>query len=144
MSARRAAFADRTSGGSDRDGGSAVVEFVMISALLVFLMFGVLQVVAVLYVRSIVAASAADGAHYAASAGLGGAVGGARANQVMATALASSLTSGIACRGDDVIDPASGLRVARVVCTGRIRSIFVPVGLFIAIHVRSRSLEETP
>ncbi len=126
------------------DDGVAVVEFVMISALLVFLLFGVLQVAAVLYVRSVVAASAADGARYAAAAGVGAGAGGARADQLMAQAVSASLSSDIPCRGSEVVDAASGLRVVQVVCTGRIRSIFVPAGLFINIHVRSRSLKETP
>ena len=129
---------------SNNDAGVAVVEFVMISALLVFLLFGVLQVAAVLYVRSVVAASAADGARYAAAAGVGPAAGGARANQLIAQALSPSLSRGIPCTGTTVVDPASGLRVDSVVCTGHIRSIFVPVGVFVDIHVRSRSLDETP
>ena len=126
------------------DAGVAVVEFVMISALLVFLLFGVLQVAAVLYVRSVVAASAADGARYAAAAGIGAAAGGTRADQLMAHAVSGSLSADIPCTGSEVVDAASGLRVVQVVCTGRIRSIFVPAGLFVDIHVRSRSLEETP
>jgi Flp pilus assembly protein TadG len=126
------------------DDGAAVVEFVMISALLVFLLFGVLQVAAVLYVRSVVAASAADGARYAAAAGVGPAAGGARANQLMSQALSGSLSAGIPCTGTDNVDPASGLNVVSVVCTGHIRSIFVPAGVFVDIHVRSRSLDENP
>ncbi len=126
------------------DDGVAVVEFVMISALLVFLLFGVLQVAAVLYVRSVVAASAADGARYAAAAGIGPAAGGARADQLMAQAVSGSLSSDIPCTGTAVVDPGSGLRVVQVVCTGRIRSIFVPAGLFVNIHVRSRALQESP
>ena len=116
----------------------------MISALLVFLLFGVLQVAVVLYVRSVVAASAADGARYAASAGIGPASGGTRANQQISQALSGSLSSGIPCTGTEVVDPASGLRVVSVVCTGHIRSIFVPAGVFVDIHVRSRSLDENP
>jgi Flp pilus assembly protein TadG len=126
------------------DAGVAVVEFVMISGLLVLLLFGVLQVAAVLYVRSVVAASAADGARYAAAAGIGGAAGGTRADQVKAQALSASLSSGIPCTGREEVDPGSGLRVVDVECTGHIRSIFVPAGLFVDIHVRSRSLDETP
>lgn len=128
----------------DSDSGVAIVEFVMISALLVFLLFGVLQVAVVLYVRSVVAASAADGARYAASAGVGPASGGTRANEQVSDELSRSVSSGIPCTGTEVVDPDSGLRVVSVVCTGHIRSIFVPAGMFVHIHVRSRSLDENP
>ena len=126
------------------EAGAAVVEFVMISALLVFLLFGVLQVAAVLYVRSVVAASAADGARYAAAAGIGPGAGGTRANQLVSQALSGSVSAGIPCTGTTMVDAGSGLRVESVVCAGHIRSIFVPAGLFVDVHVRSRSLEEGP
>ena len=57
----------RRCGRLGRDRGAAIAEFVMISVLLIFLLFAVLQVAILLYVRTIVAASAADGARYAAS-----------------------------------------------------------------------------
>ncbi len=138
----RHSMTHRQDGVDDSDAGVAIVEFVMISALLVFLLFGVLQVAVVLYVRSVVAASAADGARYAASAGIGPASGGTRAEQQVARELSSSVSSGIPCTGTEVVDPASGLRVVSVVCTGHIRSIFVPAGVFVHIHVRFRSLDE--
>ena len=54
----------------ERDDGAAVVEFVLVSVLLVLLLFGVLQVGVYFYARNIVAASAADAARYAAAAGV--------------------------------------------------------------------------
>ena len=42
------------------DDGAAVVDFVLISTLLVFLLFAVLQVAVYFYARNVVAASAAD------------------------------------------------------------------------------------
>ncbi len=48
--------------------GSAVVEFVFVSALLVFLVLGVLQLALVLHVRNTVQDAAAEGARWAALA----------------------------------------------------------------------------
>ena len=118
------------------DDGVAVVEFVMISALLVFLLFGVLQVAAVLYVRSVVAASAADGARYAAAAGIGAGAGGARADQLMAQAVSGSLSSDIPCTGREVVDP--GVRTARG--AGRVHRpdpLDLPAGRAVRQHPRA-------
>ena len=68
------------------DGGAAVIEFVMMSVLLVFLLFAVLQVAVYFYARNIVAASAADAARYAANAGVDPASGGPRADALIRTA----------------------------------------------------------
>lgn len=114
----------------------------MIGVLLVFLLFGVVQIAAVFYVRSIVAASAADGARYGASAGVDVAAGGVRANQLIAKALSPSMSAAIPCTSSLTADAASGLQVSRVQCTGRIRSIFLPIGVFVSVRVVAHSLKE--
>jgi hypothetical protein len=50
--------------------GAAVVDFVLMSVLLVMLLFAVLQVAVYFYARNVVAASAADAARYAAAEGV--------------------------------------------------------------------------
>lgn len=50
------------------DDGSAVVEFVFVSSLLVFLVLGVLQLALVLHVRNTVQDAASEGARWAALA----------------------------------------------------------------------------
>jgi len=55
-------------GGGDGEGGSAVVDFVLVSVLLVVLFLGVVQVALAQHVRSMLVDSAAEGARYGARA----------------------------------------------------------------------------
>ena len=96
-------------GGSGRDRGAAVAEFAMISVLLVFLLFSVLQVAVFCYVRNIVAASAADGARFAAAAGVDYARGGFRASDLVGKGLTEGVARNVPCVGRPGADPASGL-----------------------------------
>jgi Flp pilus assembly protein TadG len=50
------------------DRGSAVVEFVLVSLLIMLLLLAVLQVAVYVHVRNVVTASAQEGARYAANA----------------------------------------------------------------------------
>jgi Flp pilus assembly protein TadG len=50
------------------DEGSAVVDFVLIAAVLVMLVLGIMQVCFAVHVRNTLASAAAEGARYAASA----------------------------------------------------------------------------
>jgi Flp pilus assembly protein TadG len=134
----------RTAHAVRRDDGVAIVEFVMVGVLLVFLLFGVLQLAAVFYVRNVVAASAADGARYAAAEGVGVGDGAVRANQLIAQALSPSMSRAIRCASSVTVDAASGLAVERVQCRGRINSIFLPVGAFVAVDVVAHALREQP
>lgn len=130
---------------ADRERGSAVTEFVMVSGLLVFLLFAVLQLAGILYVRSVAGSAAADGARYAANAGVDPAAGGSRARDSLDHAVAGGrLTRAVQCSGDLDVDPVTGVRAARVVCRGRIRSILLPLGAFTDVDVVSESLKEGP
>ncbi len=51
------------------DRGSAVVEFVLVSVLVVFVVLALVQVAFALYVRNTLVAAAAEGARFGASAG---------------------------------------------------------------------------
>ncbi len=130
------------SAGSDR--GAAVVEFVMITILLVFLLFAVLQIAAVFYVRNVVEASAADGARYAAVAGAQPQDGSARASGLIATGLSGRLGAQVPCTAAAQQDAQSGLAVVEVQCSGRIRSILLPFAALSSIHVTAHSLQEAP
>jgi hypothetical protein len=129
-------------GGSGRDRGAAVAEFAMISVLLVFLLFSVLQVAVFFYVRNIVAASAADGARFAAAAGVDYARGGFRASDLVGNGLTEGVARNVPCVGRPGADPASGLPLAVVQCAGRIRSVFLPIGSLLRIDVTSSALKE--
>jgi hypothetical protein len=131
----------RRSGGED---GSAVVEFCLMSVLLVLLLFGVLQVAAVYYVRSVVSSAASDGARYAANADVDPAAGGGRAGDLIGHGLGSRMAARLPCTGHATRDAASGLVAAEVRCQGRISSLFVPVGPLVRIDVSARSLKDPP
>ncbi len=126
------------------DAGTAIVEFVMVSVLLVLLLFGVMQIGAVFYVGNVVAASAADGARYAAGADVGVGEGGRRAEGLIRRGLSGSAGRDIRCTASVVADDASGLQLTRVECRGRIRSIVLPVGRFVEIDVVARAVKEQP
>lgn len=114
----------------------------MISVLLVFLLFAVLQVAVVFYLRNVVAASASDGARYAASSGVDYGSGGERATELVRQALTDRVARDIPCRGSAGRDDASGLPLAVVHCQGRVRSIFLPLAGLLRIDVTSGALKE--
>ena len=133
----RALVGDKT-----RDSGAAVAEFAMISVLLVFVLFAVLQVAVYSYVRNVVAASAADGARFAAAAGVDYARGGLRASDLVGQGLTDGVARDVPCVGRPGADPASGLPLAIVQCAGRIHSVFLPIGSLLRIDVTSSALKE--
>src|ERR1700723_1732807 len=104
------------------DRGAAVVEFVMISVLLIFLLFAILQVAVLFYVRNIVSASAADGARYAASSNVNAPDGAPRAWGEMARALTGTAAHDLPCTGQRGKDRQSGLQTTIVECRGDIKS----------------------
>jgi Flp pilus assembly protein TadG len=124
------------------DRGAAVIEFVMMSVLLVFLLFAVLQVAVYFYARNIVAASAADAARYAANAGVDPASGGPRADELIRTGIGAAEGSRIPCQGRTTTDAASGLTVATVHCRGRLKLTFLPLELPLWIDVTTSALKE--
>ena len=67
--------------------GSAVVEFVFVSSLLLFLVLGVLQLALVLHVRNTVQDAAAEGARWAALADSSLGEGQARTRDLIETAV---------------------------------------------------------
>jgi Flp pilus assembly protein TadG len=126
----------------DGERGSSVVEFAFVSVLLVFLLFAVLQIAALFYVRAIVSASAADGARYAANADVAPSDGGARATDLIREGLNGQVADDVPCDGSVEVDPDTGLALTSVHCHGEIHSILLPLAAFIGIDVRSRSLRE--
>ena len=73
--------------GPCREGGAAVVEFTLITVVLVVLFLAILQLALALYVRNTLVAAAAEGARYAANADRSGADGATRARELAAAAL---------------------------------------------------------
>lgn len=126
------------------DRGSAVVEFCLMSVLLVMLLFAVLQVAALFYVRSVAASAAADGARYAANAGVSAQAGGERATTLLSQALGARMARRLPCAGALVAETGSGLTAAEVRCRGTIRSAFLPLGAFVSVEVSGQSLKDDP
>jgi len=126
------------------DRGSAVVEFCLMSVLLVMLLFAVVQVAALFYVRSVTASAAADGARYAANAGVTPQAGGERAAALLAQALGSGMARRLPCAGGLVAEAGSGLVTAEVRCRGTIRSVFLPIGALLKVDVSGQSLKDDP
>jgi len=124
--------------------GSAVVEFCLMSVLLVMLLFGVLQVAALFYVRSVAASAAADGARYAANAGVSPQAGAERASALLGRALSPGMVRRLPCTGDVVADADSGLLTAQVRCRGTISSVFLPIGALVRVEVSGQSLKDGP
>ncbi|WP_336706322.1 TadE/TadG family type IV pilus assembly protein [Oerskovia sp. USHLN155] len=96
-----------------RDGGSAVVDFVLVSVILLALFLGVLQVVLALHVRAIVIDSAAEGARLAGRADRTTADGAARTRTLIDAALSERFAQDVSAREVD----HGGLRVVEVTVT---------------------------
>lgn len=69
------------------DRGSAVVDFVLVTIILVPLVLGIVQLALVLYVRNTLASAASEGARYAATLGHAPGDGRSRARQQIAGVL---------------------------------------------------------
>lgn len=126
------------------DRGSAVVEFCLMSVLLVMLLFAVVQVAAVFYVRSVASAAAADGARYAANAGVPAQAGAERATALLGQALSPGMARRLPCAGGLVAEAGSGLVTAEVRCRGTIKSVFLPIGALMTVDVSGQSLKDDP
>jgi Flp pilus assembly protein TadG len=124
------------------DAGAAVVDFVLVAVLLVMLLLGVLQTAVYFYAENIVAASAADGARYAAAEGVPAGAGGVRAEAAVRQGLDAADAAAIHCSAALGVDRASGLVVTTVHCAGRLRLLFLPLGLPLTVDATSSALRE--
>ena len=82
-----------------RDRGSAIVEFVLVTPVLLVVLVGVLQVLLALHVRGVLTSAAAEGARAAALAGADPAAGVRRAEELLADTLAEDVDRRIRVRG---------------------------------------------
>ncbi|MEO9137663.1 MAG: TadE/TadG family type IV pilus assembly protein [Jatrophihabitans sp.] len=124
------------------DDGAAVIDFVMMSILLILLLFAVLQVAVYFYARNVAASSTADAARYAAAEGIEPGEGAQRAEQLIRQGLADADAAMIHCTGRAGQDVRSGLPVTTVRCAGRIRLLFSPLKMPLRIVVTSSVLDE--
>jgi len=100
----------RASGAARSDRGSAVVDFVLVTIIVVPLLLGIVQLALVLYVRNTLASAASEGARYAATLGHGPADGSARARQQVSGVLSGQYARGISA-GLTSLDGAPAVEV---------------------------------
>jgi Flp pilus assembly protein TadG len=121
------------------DSGSAVVEFVGVTALLLLLFLVIFQLGVVLHIRNVMAAAAAEGARYAANADRTDEEGADRARQAIATGLSDELARRMTVTAAPVPgDPG----VVEVTITGP-APLFVPKLSPFRITVHGHALEES-
>jgi Flp pilus assembly protein TadG len=119
--------------------GAAVVDFVLVTVLVVALFLLVLQVGLVLHVRNVLVSSAAEGARYAANADRTPGDGVARAKQAVAQALSPSLADRMTYTPSETT--LNGAQVVEVTVTGPLPVVFLPAGpLHLTVH--GHALEE--
>lgn len=124
-----------------RDEGSAVVEFVLVSMLLVALLTAVLQVAVFVHVRNVIAASAQEGARYGANADVDSAAGAERTRAIVERALSAETSDGLTCTAREEAGEAGAVLVV-VRCTGAVPSLFSALGDLLAIDATGRAVKE--
>ena len=127
--------------GDDGERGSAVVDFVLVSLLIVALLLAVLQVAVYAHVRNVVTASAQEGARFAANADVDSALGAARTVEVVARATNQNTAEGLACTSEEETDP-TGLTLVVVRCSGSVPSLISALGNLLPLEVTGRAVKE--
>ena len=126
-----------------RERGSAVVDFVLVGALIVALLLAVLQIAVYVHLRNVVVASAQEGARYAADADVPTAAGAGRTLEVVGRATSAGTAAGLDCTSVQEVD-GSGLTLVVVRCTGAVPSIFAALGDLLPLQATGRAVEEAP
>jgi len=98
------------------DRGSAVVEFALVTPLLLLVALAVLQVILALHVRSTLTAAAAEGARAGALAGAGLAIAESRTRDVLDDALGGDAAQDVVASRTRL----EGVEVVRVLVTARL------------------------
>jgi len=118
--------------------GAAVVDFVLVSMVLVPLVLGLIQVALVLHVRNTLAAAATEGARYGANVDRTPADGAARTREQVSGAIADRFAQSVAA-GRETVDG-----VPTVVVT--VRAEVPPLGLWgpgVGLSVTGHGVQET-
>ncbi len=122
-----------------RQGGAAVVDFVLVVLVVVPLVLGIMQVALVMFVRNTLAAAASEGARYAATADRGPADGEALTRRQVETAISGRYAD------DITVAPAriGGARAVRVTIKATVPALGLG-GPGIALEVSGIAVEEEP
>ncbi len=119
------------------DSGAAVVDFVLVTAVVVPLVLGVIQVGLVLHVRNTLTAAASEGARLAATADHGPADGAARTRETVAEVLSGRYAQQVTV-GQTAVGGSAGIVV-------RVEAQVPALGLFgpsVAVSVEGHAIEE--
>ena len=122
-----------------REGGSAIVDFVLVLVILVPLVLGIIQVGLVLLVRNTLTAAASEGARYAATSGATPADGAAHTRAQISGALAGRFAQDVSAH-ETTIDGASAVEVT-------VHVVVPALGLggpAVSLDVSGHAIEEQP
>ena len=122
------------------DEGNSVVEFTLVSALLVFLFLGVLQVGLTLHTRNVLVSAAQEGARYAANADRTPEEGVERTRAAIAEALGTGARDRMQVSALPV-GIEGGVPVVGMEVSGPLPVVFLPVGP-LRLTVQGHALEE--
>jgi Flp pilus assembly protein TadG len=122
-----------------RDRGSAVVEFVLVGALLLFLFGGVFQLGLVLHVRTVLTASAQEGARFAANADQTAADGAVVTREAIRDALGNDVAGRMTVTPET--GSAAGAPVVVMRVSGPLPLFFLPLSP-VTLTVTGRALQE--
>ena len=118
--------------------GSAVVDFVLVSMVLVPLVLGLIQVGLVLHVRNTLAAAATEGARYGATIDRSPAQGATRTREQIGDAVAARFAEDVSARQETV----DGVPTVAVT----VRAVVPPLGLWgpgVDLSVTGHGVQET-
>jgi Flp pilus assembly protein TadG len=136
----RGPLSDRDRQGSEEgsEDGSAIAEFVMVAALLLFVVLAVLQIAIALYVRNTLIASASEGARFGARADAAPGDGVARTAALISSALNPSFATDISAQRTTTPD---GVRVVVVTVVAPL-PLIGPIGPGDGFTVQGRAFSE--
>ena len=120
-------------------GGSAVVDFVLVLLVITPLFLGILQVALVLMVRNTLVSAASEGARYAATLDRGPADGVARTRQQVDRAISGRFARDIEAR-EVMVDGAPGIQVT-------VHATVPALGLggpAVSLDITGHAIEEQP
>jgi hypothetical protein len=123
---------------ADRERGSAIAEFVMVAALLLFVALGVFQVGLALYVRNTLISAASEGARYAARADADPADGVSRTQSLITSSLSARYAQKVEVAERTMPD---GVRVVEITVEAPL-PVVGPLGPSEALTVRGRAFSE--
>jgi Flp pilus assembly protein TadG len=128
----------RSTTAADRERGSAIAEFVMVAALLLFVAMGVFQLGLALYVRNTLISAASEGARYGARADAQPGDGVSRTKALITTSLSASFAQDVSAARALTL---SGVRVVEVRVTAPL-PVIGPIGPAGGLTVSGRAFSE--